>query len=100
MKLAQKLRLLIQQKEFSLPAYGKGFHIITDLVGEQLPELPENGLLHLFIKHTSAGLAINESHDPNVLKDFSTIFGKLAPEDPSLYIHTELRKAPMICPPT
>ena len=53
----------ILQKEFSLPSHGRGFHLVTDEILVQLPPLPAMGLLHLFIKHTSAGLSLNENAD-------------------------------------
>ena len=77
------------QVEFTLPAYKRGFHIITNHVLKQLPELPQAGLLHLFIKHTSAGLAINENADPSVRVDFETSFNKLVPENQSYYTHND-----------
>ena len=86
---------MAKQKEFQLPPFRRGFHVITDIVLENLPELPEAGILHLYIKHTSAGLAINESHAPEVLTDFETVFNKLVPEDVSWYSHTEEGKDDM-----
>lgn len=77
------------QTEFTLPAYKRGFHIITSQVLKQLPELPQFGVLHLFIKHTSAGLAINENADPSVRVDFETSFNKLVPENQSYYTHND-----------
>lgn len=79
---------MIKQVEFSLPPFSRGFHLITHLVETQLPELPQIGLLHLFIKHTSAGLCINENADPTVQDDFETVFNKLVPENQSYYKHT------------
>ena len=79
---------MINQIEFKLPPYQRGYHLITSLIEKQLSKLPENGLLHLFIKHTSAGLTINENADPTVRVDFETIFNKLVPEGSSDYIHT------------
>ena len=70
---------MIKQTTIILPAKGRGFHIVTDEIREALPDLPETGLLHLFIKHTSAGLCINENADPSVLEDFESIFNKLVP---------------------
>jgi secondary thiamine-phosphate synthase enzyme len=46
----------------------------------------QNGVCHLFIKHTSASLVIQENYDPSVRQDFETIFSKLAPED-FPYVH-------------
>ncbi len=79
---------MIKQVEVSLPPFSRGFHLITHLLVTQLPELPETGLLHLFIKHTSAGLCINENADPTVLDDFEMVFNKLVPENQSYYKHT------------
>lgn len=55
---------------------------------DQLSDLPEKGLLHLFIKHTSAGLTINENADPTVRMDFETVFNQLVPEGLKQYVHT------------
>ena len=49
---------MIKQTEITLPALGRGFHIVTREILEAIPELPDQGLLHLFMKHTSAGLCI------------------------------------------
>ena len=46
----------------------------------------QNGVCHLFIKHTSASLVIQENYDPSVRQDFETIFSNLAPED-FPYVH-------------
>ena len=51
-------------------------------------DLPENGILHAFIKHTSAGLTINENADPDVRVDFESIFNKLVPENLPFLKHT------------
>ena len=79
---------MTQQIEIKLPPYKKGYHLITSFIEKQLSNLPESGLLHLFIKHTSAGLTINENADPSVRVDFETIFNKLIPEGSNDYIHT------------
>jgi secondary thiamine-phosphate synthase enzyme len=80
---------MIQQKEISLSPYPRGFHLITREVMQSLPELPANGLLHLFIKHTSAGLTINENADPSVLHDFEQVFNGLVPENLPYLTHTQ-----------
>ena len=79
---------MINQKAFSLPPYSRGFHIITDEIKNQLDELPEYGLLHLFIQHTSAGLTINENADSTVLSDFESSFNHLVKENEAYYQHT------------
>jgi secondary thiamine-phosphate synthase enzyme len=78
---------MIQQVEFTLKNHQRGFHLITSEVLTQLPQLPENGLLHLLIKHTSAGLSLNENADPSVRDDFEAFINKLIPENHSLYTH-------------
>lgn len=79
---------MIQQVEFSLRSRGRGFHLITDEVVTQLPPLPQTGLLHLFIKHTSAALSLNENADPDVRVDLNQIFNRLIPEHAPYYVHT------------
>ena len=78
------------QREIRLPAVKRGFHLITDLLEAQLPELEDikTGLAHVFIKHTSASLAINEDADPTVRQDFESHFNQLVPEDQPYYRHT------------
>jgi len=77
---------LITQKEIQLPLFPRGFHIITDIIVRQL-SFPEIGLLNLFIKHTSAGLTVNENFDPTVLDDFETVFNRMVPDNNALYTH-------------
>ena len=64
---------MIQQKEFKLPPKRKGCHLVTHEILRELPSLPQCGLLHLFIKHTSAALSINENADPDVQTDLNQI---------------------------
>ena len=68
---------MIQQTEFTLRPRTRGFHLVTDEIAANLPPLPDAGLVHLFIKHTSAGLSINENADPDVRTDLSAIFDRL-----------------------
>jgi secondary thiamine-phosphate synthase enzyme len=78
------------QKQFSLPAKRRGFHLITREVLERLPEIEQLrvGLLHLFIQHTSASLTVNENADPDVRTDMETVFNHLAPENGLPLEHT------------
>lgn len=78
------------QKEISLAPKARGFHIITDEILAEVPEVSDirTGLAHIFIKHTSASLTINENADPSVRRDFETHFKRMVPEDTSLYEHT------------
>lgn len=79
---------MVSQIEIKLTARPKGFHLITDEIIKSLSSLPTEGLLHLFILHTSAGLAINENADPTVRSDLDKAFNVLAPEDQPFYEHT------------
>lgn len=79
---------MIDQVAFSLPAFPRGYHLITDQVMRQLPPLPDKGLLHLFIQHTSAALTINENADPDVRIDFESIINHMVPEKLPFLRHT------------
>ena len=78
------------QREFRLPPYPRGFHLITREVVTRLPELKgmSVGLLHVFIKHTSASLTLNENADPTVRADFESHFNRAVPENAPFYQHT------------
>ena len=80
---------IIQQK-IVLKARSRGFHIVTDEIERQIPQLRsiKTGIANIFIQHTSAGLTINENADPSVRDDFETYFDRAVPENPSLYRHT------------
>ena len=77
-----------KQVEFDLQSRRRGFHLITGEILRNLPPLPEVGLLHLFINHTSAGLSINENADPDVRMDMESIFNHLVKEREPYYQHT------------
>ena len=78
------------QKELRLPSFNRGFHLITDLVLEQIPEIKDVkiGTLQVFIKHTSASLTINENADPTVRQDFESHLNVMVPENAPYYKHT------------
>ncbi len=71
------------QRQITLPAYSRGFHLVNDHVEDALPEITDvtAGLLHVFILHTSASLTINENADPDVPRDMESSLNALAPED-------------------
>ncbi len=77
------------QKEIRLPAYKRGFHLVTDYILDAIDELRqiEKGMLQVFIKHTSASLTINENADPTVRIDFESYMNKTVPENAPYYIH-------------
>ena len=78
------------QKEIRLKPRARGFHLVTDEIVQQLPELStvKIGLLNILIKHTSAALTLNENADPTVRKDFESFFNRAVPEDGS-YLHDD-----------
>ena len=78
------------QKEIKLKARSRGFHLVTEEVKSQLQELKEinSGILNVFIKHTSAGITINENADPTVREDFESHFNEMVPENMPYYKHT------------
>jgi secondary thiamine-phosphate synthase enzyme len=80
----------IYQKEIKLPSYRRGFHLITELVLQSIPEIKEinTGMLQVFIKHTSASLTINENADATVRQDFESHLNEMVPENTSYYRHT------------
>lgn len=78
---------MIVQREFSLKSRCAGFHLVTNEIIGNLPELPETGLVNLFIKHTSCALAINENADPDVRTDLGSIFNRLIKEGEPYYRH-------------
>lgn len=79
---------MIKQTEFTLKPRTRGFHIISNEIISQLPQLPKNGLLNLFVKHTSCGLCINENADPDVRTDMEGIFNHIVPENQPYFCHT------------
>jgi len=77
------------QKEISLEPRGRGFHLITDEVVNQLPDLKEikTGLVHILIKHTSASITLNENYDPDVRSDMEKYFNRTVKENEPWYEH-------------
>ena len=68
----------------------RGFHLVTREVEEALPELRElrTGLAHLFVRHTSASLSLNENASPDVRRDFESHFDAMVPENAPYWTHT------------
>ena len=80
--------IMINQIEIQLPRYKRGYHLITHIIDSEIDKLHKTGVLNIFIKHTSAGITINENADPSVRVDFENIFNKLIPEGLPYYTHT------------
>ena len=78
------------QKEIVLTPRSRGFHLITREVVGHVPEIGRFavGLAHLFLRHTSAALALNENADPTVRDDMEAYFNRLVPENAAYYTHT------------
>ncbi len=80
----------LHQTEITLPAFPRGFHLVTDLIERDIPEIRSMkvGLAQIFIKHTSASLSLNENADPTVRADFEAHFNEMVPENAPYYRHT------------
>ena len=77
---------MIKQIEIIIPPHKRGFHLISNYIFDKLPNL--TGIVHVFIKHTSASLTINENADYTVREDFETHFNKMVPESANYFKHT------------
>lgn len=79
----------VYQKEIRLPAFPRGFHLITDIITGEFKDLRhiQHGIMQVFICHTSASLSINENADPTVRQDFERHFNEMVPENMPYYKH-------------
>ena len=78
---------MVSQKTVTLSPMPRGFHLITRRVVEAAGELPDTGIMHVLIQHTSAGLSLNENADASVRYDFEAFMNHLVPENHPLYTH-------------
>lgn len=78
------------QENVRLRAYPRGFHLVTREVEEALPDLASIavGVAHVFIRHTSASLTLNENASPDVRRDFETWFSRAVPDGAPYFAHT------------
>ena len=78
------------QKEISLRSRNKGFHLITDEILSNIPEIHQIkiGVVHILLKHTSASITLNENADPDVRTDMKNYFGEIVPENKKYFVHT------------
>jgi secondary thiamine-phosphate synthase enzyme len=78
------------QREIQLPALPRGFHLVTREVEDGLPELRDMGIgiAHVFIRHTSASLTLNENASPDVRRDFGAWFDRAVPDGTDYFRHT------------
>jgi secondary thiamine-phosphate synthase enzyme len=79
------------QRDLTLRARPRGFHLVTDEVVAGVPELRDLrvGVAHVFIRHTSAALTLNENADPSVRRDFATWFDRAVPDGAAYWTHTQ-----------
>jgi len=79
----------LYQKEISLTPKGRGFHLVTEEIVKQIPEIKKikTGLMHILIKHTSASITLNENYDPDVRLDMEKYFNRTVKENEPRYNH-------------
>src|SRR5581483_9870810 len=81
--------MLQSTKQIHVHTHGKGLYEITDQIAGWIDSLSiRNGLLTVFVQHTSASLAIQENADPDVIADLNEFFARLVPENAAWYRHT------------
>jgi len=86
---------MIKQTEIILSPRKRGYHLITIELESKLPVLPKSGIVHFFIRHSSAALTINENADPTVRIDFETFMNKMVPDGAQEFIHRDEGKDDM-----
>ncbi len=79
---------MVNQKIIKLSEYKRGFHLITHIIENAITELPDVGIMNIFIQHTSAALSINENADPSVRYDMNNFINYLIPDGDSIYEHS------------
>ena len=78
---------MVIQKSITLSPMPRGFHLITRTIVDAMGQLPQMGIMHVLIQHTSAGLTLNENADLSVRDDFESFLDHLIPENHPLYSH-------------
>jgi secondary thiamine-phosphate synthase enzyme len=78
---------MIWQKEIILQPFPKGMHLITEIISDQIKDFSDSGILNIFLKHTSAGIIINENADPSVRTDFENFISHLIPDKFDQFTH-------------
>jgi secondary thiamine-phosphate synthase enzyme len=78
------------QREVTLQARSRGFHLVTSEIVEEMPEIAHMrvGMANVFMRHTSASLTLNENASPDVRRDFAAWFDRAVPEDAPWWTHT------------
>jgi secondary thiamine-phosphate synthase enzyme len=80
---------MLEQFEITMPSFKRGVHLVTRHIESHLRNLPEKGLVNIFIRHTSAGITINENADPTVRTDMEKYFDRCVPENEPYFDHTQ-----------
>lgn len=78
---------MVSQLTIRLPHLNRGYHLVTHHIKRALPSLPQTGILHVFIQHTSAAITINENADPDVRDDFESFLNRLIPDGHAAFSH-------------
>lgn len=78
------------QRTLRLRPRPRGFHLVTDEVLAAVPEIRQLrvGIVHIFIRHTSAALTLNENASPDVRRDFASWFNRAVPDGAAYFSHT------------
>lgn len=79
---------MVKQFELKLAPRKRGYHLITHEIESRLSGELKNGILNLFLQHTSAALTLNENADPDVRVDFESFMDKLIPDGDRIFVHT------------
>lgn len=79
---------MVKQFEITLPRFPRGMHLITDIVEREIKEFVGAGTVNFFLKHSSAGICLNENADPSVRADLNAFFNEIVPEDSQYFTHT------------
>ncbi len=86
--IANVIPQTIATATLSVETQGEGFVEVTREAKQFVAEAgARNGALFIYLRHTSASLAIQENADPDVQTDLTTALHRLAPEDAG-WVHT------------
>lgn len=78
---------MVHSTQITLGPFARGAHLVTKQVMQNLPQLPDQGLINFFIQHTSAAITINENADPTVRVDLAKSLDELVRENEPFYTH-------------
>ena len=79
---------MVRHIHHTLSPRSRGIHLVTSEILNALGDMPDNGMVNIFIRHTSAGICINENADPDVREDFEKFMDSIVPENQPFVVHT------------